>query len=490
MTNSIEETNQAFFHPASYRDPAGRLVNFGDRLLRIVNVEGTENALLFLNASSLAQFRAAGSLVSTRIFGGDAFTDSSLTALQRGISERNESEPLVLEHERLQFVSYPYEWSPEMLAAAGDLTLDLAESLLNEGLGLKDATPFNIVYKGPQPVFVDALSVERRDDLDPIWLPMAEFERTFIYPLLARKYCGLSLAKCFGWGRDGLEPEQMSALAGPIRRWLPPFLGSATLPTLLNGSAGKKGEALYTPIRSKTGSEAKFILQRTFRRLRRALHAATPAPDRNSPWIGYQSEDCHYSEPDHRAKHGFVSRVLRELQPPTVLDLGANEGEYSLLAAELGARVVAVDKDDAVSGRLWTQAKRQSAWILPLTIDLAAPSPSTGWQNLECLSFPTRAGEQFECVMALAFVHHLAISTCLPLESIVAGLAQMTKRWLILELIDTADPKYRQILRGRRQPSIGEGTAVEDIIRRHFRIMQSLPICGGNRRLYALRRNS
>ena len=84
MTNSIEETNQAFFHPASYRDPAGRLVNFGDRLLRIVNVEGTENALLFLNASSLAQFRAAGSLVSTRIFGGDAFTDSSLTALQRG----------------------------------------------------------------------------------------------------------------------------------------------------------------------------------------------------------------------------------------------------------------------------------------------------------------------------------------------------------------------------------------------------------------------
>src|SRR5690349_129632 len=96
----------------------------------------------------------------------------------------NESNPgMILEHERIPFPSYPYEWAAPMLHAAGRLTLDLAASLAKEGMGLKDATPYNILFRGPQPVFVDLLSIERRDPRDAIWLPYAQFVRMFLSPL-------------------------------------------------------------------------------------------------------------------------------------------------------------------------------------------------------------------------------------------------------------------------------------------------------------------
>ncbi len=62
------------------------------------------------------------------------------------------------EHERIAFPSYPYEWPPEMLSAAGLLTIELAQSAIKESFGLKDASPYNVLFCGSRPVFVDVLS--------------------------------------------------------------------------------------------------------------------------------------------------------------------------------------------------------------------------------------------------------------------------------------------------------------------------------------------
>ena len=42
-----------------------------------------------------------------------------------------------------------------MLRAAAELTLELALSALMEGFALKDATPYNLMFEGPRPVFLD-----------------------------------------------------------------------------------------------------------------------------------------------------------------------------------------------------------------------------------------------------------------------------------------------------------------------------------------------
>jgi hypothetical protein len=104
---------------------------------------------------------------------------------------------LILEHPRIPFASFPYEWTPGMLAEAGRLTLELAETVSAEGWGLKDATPFNVLFQGPRPIFVDLLSFERRDPTDATWLPYAQFVRTFLLPLLAHRHFGLSMRQVF-----------------------------------------------------------------------------------------------------------------------------------------------------------------------------------------------------------------------------------------------------------------------------------------------------
>src|SRR5882672_10391844 len=137
----------------SFRDPDGRLLIIDDRVLRIVTKTGAANLNAFLASDVAKQFVAAGRLARTCL--PDADSVKVLSGRLQRESGRDEGAEVVFEHERITFPSYPYEWAPEMLYRAGRLTLDLAESVLTEDFGLKDATPYNVLFRGPEPVFVD-----------------------------------------------------------------------------------------------------------------------------------------------------------------------------------------------------------------------------------------------------------------------------------------------------------------------------------------------
>jgi hypothetical protein len=162
---------------------------------------------------------------------------------------RNIRGEAILEHERIPFPSFPYEWAPEMLHAAAMLTLELALDLLPEALGLKDATPYNVLFRGPQPVFIDILSFERRDPADPTWLPYAQFIRTFLLPLLANRYFGFALDQLLFTRRDGLEPEEVYRWLGPLERVRPPFLSLVSMPLWLSSHHNRDDTSIYPPRR-------------------------------------------------------------------------------------------------------------------------------------------------------------------------------------------------------------------------------------------------
>ena len=63
--------------------------------------------------------------------------------------------------------------------AAAELTLKLGEEAIGEGWVLKDATPLNVLFQGPRPIFVDILSFERRDPRASVWLAYGQYVRTF-----------------------------------------------------------------------------------------------------------------------------------------------------------------------------------------------------------------------------------------------------------------------------------------------------------------------
>ncbi|HEU0011923.1 MAG TPA: SAM-dependent methyltransferase, partial [Verrucomicrobiae bacterium] len=169
---------------ASFRDPGGFCFALGERILRVVSPDSLAQIDGFLTSALAQKALESRFLVSTR-----RLADTELQPLRADGTFRTvvgqRAVGAVFEHETIPFPSYAYEWPPEMLASAGELTLDLAESALAEGFGLKDATPHNVLFRGPQPVFIDVLSFEKRVPDDPVWMADAQFQRTFLLPLLA-----------------------------------------------------------------------------------------------------------------------------------------------------------------------------------------------------------------------------------------------------------------------------------------------------------------
>ena len=174
-----------------------------------------------------------------------------------------------------------------------------------------------------------------------------------------------------------------------------------------------------------------------------------PSRSRTSRWSGYTETAAHYEGKDHAAKQEFVRRSLEQTAPAHVLDVGANTGAYSRIAAKAGADVVAWDSDVQATEIHWQNALTAGLPILPIVADFARPTPAVGWRNAESDSLMARSAHRFDCVMMLGVLHHVLASDQIPLASVIEQLAQITRRWAILEWIPREDSQFVELCRGR-----------------------------------------
>jgi SAM-dependent methyltransferase len=471
----------------SFRDPAGRVALIDGRVFRLIDGSLGAPVLDLINSSVFQQLVEEGLVVRT-----DRLDDATRASLAdaAAFSEVQDSSDgnLILEHELVPFQAYPYEWAADMLYAAGRHTLDLAMRLLPHRLGLKDASPFNLVFRAAEPVFVDVLSIERRDPHDQTWLPYAQFLRAFVRPLLVNKHFGIGLAEIFRTHRDGLNPESVFRMCSPIRKLSPTFLSVVSLPHLLSRNKRARNMSIYQRRIASEPEKAQFILKHQLRSLRRKLEAAKPKPARPSDWGHYLKSTVH-SEEYHRSKSRFVDQAIARARPLWVLDVGCNVGHLSAIAAKHGANVVAIDSDARVVGEVWRRASAEQLNILPLVIDITRPTPPIGWRNLECVSFLDRARGAFDCVLMLALLHHLLINERIPLGEIIGLAAELTTSLLIIEYIPPSDPMFRSLARGNDQlyQSVTRAN-FEDVCARYFTVEKAERLADSERWVYQMRR--
>lgn len=471
----------------SLRDPAGQVCLVDGRILRIINESGISDFNAFINSAASQSFLGSRQLVGTTILEDQELDEIFDDETTRSLLEQKTC-AMVVEHERVPFQSFPYEWPAEMLHLAARLTLDMAEKLLDEGLGLKDATPYNVLFRGPHPVFVDLLSFEQRDPSDPTWLPYAQFVRTFLLPLLVNKHFGISLKQLLTTHRDGIEPEEVSRLCSTVQKLSPPFLSMVTLPALLNSKAAKNKTEIYEKKSMSDPERARFILSRVLKNVRRQLEKVAPHMGRRSNWSNYMAHN-NYTQDYFPIKQSFVEDVLAYYHPKRVLDVGCNTGHFSALAARLGASVVAIDYDAVVVGEVWRKASAGNLDILPLVVDLARPTPSTGWRNSECPSFLERARGEFDCVLMLAVIHHMLVGERIPLAEIVALASELTTDVLVIEFVAPSDPMFKRISRGRDHLFIDlTREFFEATCRKHFEIVHCERLDQTDRWLYLMKK--
>jgi SAM-dependent methyltransferase len=411
----------------TFRDPAGSVALSSEGVLRTVLTDHGAETLEFLATPLAQRLVAEGHLIPSAIV-------------------RSDADGLLLSHPRVPFISYPAEWPPSLWSAAAELTLNLNTQLLAEGWILKDATPLNVLFTGTKPIFVDLLSIRRMDPAQPIWFAYGQFVRTFLLPLLAHAQLGWRLQTAQTW-RDGIEPEELYAALSWSHRLIYPARSFITLPVVL-AKMMKSGGGNLQPRKVEDPEFTRRTLLKSVASLRAAIERTAPV-QRSSTWSNYAETAGHYSGDDHTEKRQFVSDALARCTPKNVLDVGSNTGNYSRLAAATGANVVAIDQDTRALELLYAQSRQAGHNILPLCVDLSFPTPATGWQYRESFSFLDRCENHFDTVLMLAVIHHILLSSQIPLDRIAALAARITTRNLIIEWVPPTDPKFIEVLRGR-----------------------------------------
>jgi SAM-dependent methyltransferase len=431
----------------TFRDPEGQLYEHEGHILREIYPQHVDSVLSWIRSPLAQRWVEQGRMVPTKVL--------IVETAQRAL----------LEHERIFFPTYPWEWSPSQWIDAASLTLSLCEEAVDEGFILKDATPLNVLFSGSRAIFVDVLSFERRDPQNPLWLAYAQFVRTFLLPLCAHVHLGWPLSAT-QQRRDGYEPADLKPFLPFLRSWLQPLRSLVALPLLLqqNVRVGAKQPRVSEDVSA-------FALHRLLRSTRMLLQSLAPI-QRRSRWSHYTKTAMHYDPADQAAKQEFVRSTLDRIKPVRVLDVGANTGVYSRIAAESGAQVVAWDTDVQATDINWQTARRNGLSILSVVADFARPTPAVGWRNQESASLLDRARGQFDCVLTLGVLHHLLIVDQIPLAAIVGQLSEITTRWLIVEWIPQGDSQFVELCRGRDE--IYRHLSEEHFVRTLF---QSFAIC-------------
>jgi SAM-dependent methyltransferase len=462
----------------SFRDPSGYVFSREGRLYRAVDAECAAVLRDLQTAGLLDKLIAEGGVVATS-FVTEAATRAALQSEHPPFTE-------FLEHQRLSPVTYPAEWSVSMLADAGIATLSLQRRLLPAGFSLKDATAYNLLFDRGRPVFIDLGSIERPARLD-LWPALGQFGPMFTFPLLLAVHHGHDLRTIFLSHLGGVGLESAAKLLGRSGRLRPRAWLDVTLPAFLGRKKlGRQVDA--NEVLAKKGSGDPKAVLMNLGRLERKLARLAARFRPSGVWADYK-EICTYDDDATRAKHAHVRAFLEEHRPETVLDLGCNTGDYSLLAAECGARVLAVDGDHDAVEVLYRRVRDDRLPITPAVVDLGNPTPGMGFLNRERESFLERG--RSDCVFALALVHHLMVTGNLPLSHIRELLAALTRRYAVVEFIPGDDPMFRELLKRRvgpmAAPSLEE---FREGLAESFELLREEAVPGANRTLLFLKLRS
>ncbi|MGI9285419.1 MAG: hypothetical protein ACR2P1_08515 [Pseudomonadales bacterium] len=458
---------------SSFRDPSGFLFFENDTLYRQVNKVYQQDYDL-LTSSGLFQ-----KLVD----------DGLLIPHQEVELERANSNDTyrIIQPDMVNYISYPYEWCFSQLKDAALTTLQIQKTALEFGMSLKDASAYNIQFIGSRPLLIDSLSFERYQEGKP-WVAYRQFCQHFLAPLALMSCCDVRLNQLLQTNIDGIPLDMASCLLPKRSR----LKFSLFTHIHLHARSQKRYANVASSQAESKGKTAK-VSKLGFRALIESLESAVKKlhwKAADTEWGNYYAA-TNYADAAMEHKKKLVDEFVAVISPaPTrIQDLGANTGVFSQIAARHCDTVISQDIDpSAVEQNYRRCIDSDEKGILPLQLDLTTPSPGIGWANAERAAFMDRAAA--DTVMALALIHHLAISNNLPLPKIADFFRQLSA-YLIIEFVPKSDSQVKRLL-ATREDIFPEYTqhGFEAAFTRCFAIVKQAQIEGSDRVLYLLRRSN
>lgn len=411
----------------SFRDPSGYVYVEEGEIFRAINLSYKDHYEYFISSG------LCHALISEKLL--IAFDDHQ---------DSRKSAWKVIKPTFIPFISFPFEWSFSQYKEAALATLEIQLLALKHGMTLKDASAYNIQFFQGQPVLIDHLSFETLIDGQP-WSAYRQFVMHFLAPLTLMAKVDLRHSFQLKNFIDGV-PLDYASKHLPTTSWM----DSSTLMHIhLHAKLQKK----YSDTKSdtvknerkkiKSGLNSSQAIINLIESLKKAIKKLS-LPKLETEWGSYY-KDTNYTDVAFSFKKDTVLKIAEKIKPRVACDLGANNGEFSLLLSNYSQYVISADIDPlAVNKNYLRNIKNKK--IIPLIQDLCNPSPSIGWANAERPSFIERAKCDF--VMGLALVHHLCIGNNVPLEYVAEFFSSIAPVSLI-EFVPKCDSQVQRLLSSR-----------------------------------------
>ncbi|MGE0055332.1 MAG: hypothetical protein AB7S74_14090 [Hyphomicrobium sp.] len=466
---AAEKQMDAIREYASFRDPSGFMFWKAGEIYRCIDASYAD---VFKAADTCGLFKAA---VAAGLLLPFEICERMSVPIHLG------DHSTVMRPRQINAISYPYEWSFTALKEAALATLRLQLLALEHGFLLKDASAFNIQFVEGAPQFIDHLS------FDPIahnkaWPAYGQFCRHFLGPLLLMSYVDLSFGSILQKYIDGPPLDLVSRLL-PRRTELSP---SIQIHLHMHARMSKS----YADADKRVGG-GRTLSARGFQSIANSLLnliERLEPKDQFTEWGNYYA-DTNYSDQAFSAKKDLLRTMVQSIEPHTVWDLGGNNGEFSHALTDLAAQIICMDIDPRAVDQNYIRCRKDKiSNVLPLIADVTNPPPAVGFANRERPALLDR--NKPDLVIALALIHHLAISNNLPLSYIADFLANHTPA-LIIEFVPKSDSQVRRLLANR--PDIFPNYSREGFeaaFGDRFAITRANAIPGTDRTLFVMHRRS
>jgi len=449
----------------SFRDPSGFLYWEQGKLIRQVNICYKEHYDWLIESGLYKK------LIDEKL----------LISHQELSSDTKEADTYkLISPEVVHFISYPYEWCFSQLKDAALTTLRIQKIAMKYGVTLKDASAYNIQFHNGKPILIDTLSFEKYQEGMP-WVAYRQFCQHFLAPLVLMAYTDIRLSQLLRVYIDGIPLDLASKLLPRKTK----FKFSVLMNIHLHAKSQKQHEDKPKSIKNYEMS------RRNLMALIDSLESAVQGlkwKAAGTEWGDYYSI-TNYTEDAFDKKKTLVNSFLEKAASNYVWDLGANTGVFSRIASNKDIKTVAFDIDPVAVEKNYLYSKKYSeANILPLLLDLTNPSSGIGWSNTERKSILQRMLP--DTVMALALIHHLAISNNVPLVKIAQFFSNIGSN-LIIEFVPKSDSQVQKLLSSREDIfNCYDEENFEKDFSRYFTIIDKQLIEGTQRTLYLMVKNT
>ena len=354
--------------------------------------------------------------------------------------------------EQIHFQSYPFCWSYTQWRKAIIAYLEINKIALSYGMLLKDATPFNFYFKEGRAILLDTSSFIFFKE-GATWLAYKQFCSEFLSPITLMHYNGQIWS---GMVKANLKGMPLSFVSKqlPLKSW---FNLNCLLHIHMHAKYANNEGSIEDENKSKSKVKEGFTKEKLVSLIDMILVTVKKwkqAYNINKHWHSYYENDIE-SPIYLNQKEEIIKNWLDTLKPKTVIDLGANTGRFSFLAAKQVEQVIAIESDyncvDAIENTIENGAVKN---MVVQQMDLSETTPNFGILEKEYSSIFKRVSKIHlspSLVMGLAIVHHLHITNFLSFGQIAELLAKFNSKYLIIEFVPIQDSKVQLLIKNKQR---------------------------------------